>query len=492
MLCKKCGKEAVEGAIFCGDCGGRLDGKIACISCGKLNEDVNAYCNFCGARIDGKTTCKNCGTAYESKFCPTCGQQAAATSKVCEEKQPASSESLLKKICKIVGGASVMLGVFFSMLFVFFVGLELSQSTGGALEKIDIFYFFGDAYKEIDELATGSMLDWFALRTESYHLLYCIVGTVLSSLTLLSVVSFGTVAIVKYALSWAKKTEDKSHGWAIATIVSFLAGTALFYAYNAATVGISGSSLGALAGQAAETSTSFNGGAIAGIVLSAVALGVGLIFRYVRVGGGVWKGSKLPQTVCALVGVALAGVTLTLFKNALLSAGLDLTIVQNSSRVRGTIGVSSGFLEFVTLAYALLGGLVTDRSAEYYEFVTVKLDELAIYGIVGQALLIACILFAAIALGKCLQGVCGDGKSGVVWAALGLGAAIGLLVFSTLSAGAVQDILTVLLESESGSVGDTQTYYVYGRYAAAIAAIALSTLLLAATITRAIFAKREN
>ena len=78
MECKKCGAINPDEAVFCAQCGTRLDGKAPCPSCGKLNDETNAYCNFCGTRLDGKTVCKTCGAVFEGNFCPKCGAGARA------------------------------------------------------------------------------------------------------------------------------------------------------------------------------------------------------------------------------------------------------------------------------------------------------------------------------------------------------------------------------------------------------------------------------
>ena len=82
MLCKKCGAETLaEGAVYCAQCGNRLDGKIQCHNCNQFNDGINAFCVYCGTRIDGKSVCKNCGATYhvsnnpskKEGICDECG-----------------------------------------------------------------------------------------------------------------------------------------------------------------------------------------------------------------------------------------------------------------------------------------------------------------------------------------------------------------------------------------------------------------------------------
>ena len=225
MNCKKCGMPTVEGATFCGYCGERVDGKKPCEACGQLNDESFAFCCYCGARIDGKTACKNCGTVYEGSFCPACGN-AKKTASV-KAKSGKAKRGRFGKICEIIGGGLMMAGVLLSLIFVFFIGLELAG------EKTTIFTFFGEYYKEMKASGLGDVGEttskWWVDLFENQITLYGVVGTVISSVTLLSVVAFSTVAIVKYVLSWVRKTENTANGWALASVVSYLVGAVLFF-----------------------------------------------------------------------------------------------------------------------------------------------------------------------------------------------------------------------------------------------------------------------
>lgn len=67
MECKFCSTENSDNAVYCKNCGKRLDGKIVCPLCGKTT-DAGAYCEMCGARIDGKVVCE-CGAIVEGNYC---------------------------------------------------------------------------------------------------------------------------------------------------------------------------------------------------------------------------------------------------------------------------------------------------------------------------------------------------------------------------------------------------------------------------------------
>ena len=51
MRCANCGKDNPEGAVFCSECGRRLDGMRQCPACGKLIAEGSKFCSFCGMNI---------------------------------------------------------------------------------------------------------------------------------------------------------------------------------------------------------------------------------------------------------------------------------------------------------------------------------------------------------------------------------------------------------------------------------------------------------
>lgn len=52
MICKKCGNENNEEAVFCSKCGSRLSDKIPCSKCGKENDSNALFCIYCGNKLE--------------------------------------------------------------------------------------------------------------------------------------------------------------------------------------------------------------------------------------------------------------------------------------------------------------------------------------------------------------------------------------------------------------------------------------------------------
>lgn len=220
MDCKKCGAQLVDDAIFCSQCGARVDGKIACKNCGREIAEDSVFCPYCGKRLDGKRTCDNCGTAFAGNFCPKCGkpygakavqakptrsnaQQKVAKPVVREEKKSDSSGKNVLNIVKqsLLYGALCIMFIccfFVSMNVIVEAGREQFSESSGATS----FYFLIDIFKEVKaDLADGGVLgkEYFIEYEVSQWLLAGFMALCVAVIMVISITFFiiGTVKYVK-------------------------------------------------------------------------------------------------------------------------------------------------------------------------------------------------------------------------------------------------------------------------------------------------------
>ncbi len=487
MECKKCGKTAAEGATFCGYCGARVDGKIPCKACGQLNDENFVYCTACGARMDNKTVCTSCGTAYEGNFCPTCGERG----QVCVErkktaKNTAAKSGLFQRIVQIVGGASAMVGTLFALVFVFFIGATQTVVSGNnsVSESTNIYSFFGSFYKDLDAMTSSAttITPWFVRLVDTWGTVMGVLGTLLVCLSLLSVVAFAAVAIVKYVRSWVYKSEDNSFGWALATVVSFLVSATLFYAYCR----VSSSGNGSLLGGGGETTCSYNGATSTAIIFIGIFVGLAIVCRIVAAGKSIWTSAKLGKTVCALIGITVTCVLLGIVR----ASGSSFTVMVQGQ----TVEASAGYLNFATavdIALAAMASTMVDEQGALYEKITDELAMMNVYAMIAQVLLFAVAIFAAIALYKNIRSATGEKKSGLVWSILAVVSSAVLLVFHILTWNSFEGAYGKLLNALSQNSGTT--YTLSTSCAVPICLIVFSVLLLAASIVgKALTKKEEN
>ena len=473
MECKKCGTPAIAGASFCANCGARVDGKKACEACGQFNDENNVYCVYCGTRMDSKTACETCGTVYEGNFCPACGHAKAETRK--PAKKTGESKGLFKKICDIVSGGSMIFGVLCSFIFVFFIGLILRGNFDGDMSESDnIFYFFGDFYKDLKDLdgSGGEMTPWFENLIKGQAISYGVIGTVISALTILCVVGFGTVAVVKYILGWVNKKESKIDGWAIACGLSFLVGAALFYAHIHLAMKVE------LYDEEMFGVTKFTGATVAGIVLVVVALGIGVVARMLTKGKELWKNGGIIKTTLAIVGVVLAGVLLALAQNSAFAIGMEIEEVE--MELKATFMVAN-------LAGDILGAMsLTPEMANYYD-ITETLNTVNVYNTISQLLTVALAVFAALAIAGHLRGAMGKKNFGLVWSICSAAVSVALLIFSILAFSGMESIIDLLLEETGGKMPNDA---LEGEFGVAICGVVFSMVLTAVSVVRGVFVKK--
>lgn len=76
--CKNCGHVEKEDAIFCTNCGAKLDESLFCPNCGGAINEGDVFCTSCGFKlIVDELKCSNCGQIIKEGdiFCTNCGNK---------------------------------------------------------------------------------------------------------------------------------------------------------------------------------------------------------------------------------------------------------------------------------------------------------------------------------------------------------------------------------------------------------------------------------
>lgn len=301
MLCKNCGKENIDDAVFCTSCGERLDNAKTCPSCGKVLQEDAVYCNYCGKRVDGKNLCPACGELFEGNFCPKCGTSVVERP-VSEPQQSKkiNRAKLNEKVNKVLDktGASVLLfGVVFALIFVFLIGFKVSMKASiagvsvdslenlfdefgvdlGLKTKLNMYYYFGDAYKDIDETIQNEGLREMPVEYTSPALyIEAILGTVIVSCVLLAVFIMSIVAMVKLVNKLRGKDVKNAEKVSLATMLTYILGAIALYALNYAKAYLSYDSL------SVSAFVKFDSATLAGIILCAISIGLAFICYLLR------------------------------------------------------------------------------------------------------------------------------------------------------------------------------------------------------------------
>jgi hypothetical protein len=268
------------------------------------------------------------------------------------------------------------------------------------------------------------------------------------------------------------KKESKIDGWAIACGLSFLVGASLFYAHMRLAMNVE------LYDEEMFGVTKFNGATVAGIVLVAIAIGVGILFRMVGKGKKLWKNGGIIKTTLAIVGVVLAGVVLALAQNSAFAIGMEIEEVE--MELKATFMIAN-------LAGDILGAAtLTPEMSNYYE-ITETLNTVNVYNTVSQLLTVALAVFAALTIAGHLRGSMGKKNLGLVWSICSAAASVALLIFSILAFSGMENIIDLLLEEMGGKMPNDA---LEGEFGVVICSVVFSMILTAVSVVRGVFVKK--
>lgn len=386
LECKKCGAVIADESTFCSSCGSRVDGKKICNKCQNLNNEANTFCSFCGERLDGKQECSVCGSVYEGNYCSHCGQTNEKTFEDKTERKKSFPGFTCEKVFEIAANCIAMLGVLMALIFVFFIEIKIPETEellfGSALgsnpNRINIFYYFGKYYKntyfDFDEYGLTKWLEnYFATN----YLWNGVIKSFISVGTIVFVVLFSILAIVRFSKNILGITDKKADKYAISAIFSFLVGTTLFYMMHKTS--IDASILIDIKGAMVISNTTK-----AGIIVSVLCLGLFAIFKIVAKEKEFSNKQKIFGFVCSIIGITFALAVYLLAKD--ISTVIELSEEGYSALIN---------LDFFT-DNSFLGLMVTDMIGEdvYYkatEYLSVAMisNVFTVIGILGVIISVA-------------------------------------------------------------------------------------------------------
>lgn len=407
MICSNCGTENPENARFCKQCGSKL--VRVCANCGSpLAEDAR-FCNHCGAPVRADAAPEPAPAAPNAPapavYCPA---QAAAAYAQQPAAQPAprvqKDFSSARRVLRYLAETFAFLAAAAAFIFVFLVGTMVNGSTDNVGDSMlsmtahDIFYYFGQAYRDIAE-ALDQLGEYPGYLPTSLYLSTAF-GTIAAAVMLISTAILFAFTLARFIRFLQGKTQKSAAGLAAATFFSFLAGAMLFLAAGSASVRISVTqSLETLSGSAA---TVLNDATIAGICIGAASL---LICVACAIAENMLRGNcskSLSARLFSLAQIAVAVIVLVFVT----SGTVQFTITEGTSLHTEAV-ITCGFASMLQLAGSYTVGYQNGYIPSAYADPLNYILRMSVAGFILQFLFSAAIVWALVNLFRAAA----DGRS---------------------------------------------------------------------------------
>lgn len=397
MECKKCGATIDDNAIYCGNCGTRVDGKKVCKRCGKENEEYSKYCVYCGKALDETL-----------------------------EKKDKKIKTL--NIFRTLSNFFALFGALVALVFVFFIKFN-PQILGASvdIDSISIFDFFEKVFN-YENLQNAETV--FERKISSAFInAYGFTGLALAIISILWVVISFVLATAKI-LDATINNKPVVFNVFLYTISGFLFGVfALFALVRESINGVGG--------------YNFNVMTMVGVIVCFISLFLCFIFKFLE------KGEKLKANVIIKVCVGVACAIFAVLTIVFVSR--CCVLFERSSSY--SFKMELGFIKFSSAQEILaIAESLGDNNGAYID----SIERAFASGVITQILITICILFTCISLVEKVLFTIGSSKgNGLVLDSFSTVFSVIVIVFSNLciekynSAFALSDLSNIVCSVSS-------------------------------------------
>lgn len=383
MICSFCGTENPESAVFCKHCGKQLSGLLSCPVCGEQSPADGDFCIHCGTRLAPLPAAQPAARSGPSEKDAGCAQRANTSPKP------------WKAILTYISGAGALIAALAAAIFVFCMRTtvtgDLSELVSGLDMRqfeCDLYYYFSDAYRDIEEIL--SQVQNYSGFAETSLYVPAVFGTIVAACSIVAVPALFIFTLVRYLRNLSGATEKTATALGIWTYAVFVLCAVLFQAVNAIYVDAV-SYVTSIAEIRIGAGTAMNATTVAGIAVGGVGVGIAVVCSAVCRGKRNANASSVLGYIFSAAGAIFLSVIISLA-----SGGLSQIAMEDFDI---SMTLSLGFMQALSFA----GGMDLGSQGDYSDILSAECGQIMAFSIVGFVALTALTVFAALALASCLN-----------------------------------------------------------------------------------------